>query len=111
MERFYRPAGSAGDGCGLGLAIVQEIAKLHCGHIEIGTPDRDTGTLLHVTFSQRAPAQGPTTSWPRAPRLARMSRLSYAAACRKGDERLASGGGSLPQKAVEKLAQTLPTYR
>lgn len=29
FERFYRIAGSSGDGCGLGLAIVREISQLH----------------------------------------------------------------------------------
>lgn len=29
LERFYRLPGSSGNGCGLGLAIVQEISELH----------------------------------------------------------------------------------
>lgn len=29
LERFYRIPGSGGDGCGLGLAIVREVADVH----------------------------------------------------------------------------------
>lgn len=35
FERFYRVPGSAGPGCGLGLAIVHEIVELHQGRIEL----------------------------------------------------------------------------
>jgi two-component system sensor histidine kinase TctE len=38
FERFYRVAGSAGDGCGLGLAIVREIAQLHGASIGLEEP-------------------------------------------------------------------------
>ncbi|MFO1340795.1 MAG: sensor histidine kinase [Burkholderiaceae bacterium] len=36
FERFYRVAGTGGDGCGLGLAIVQEIAQLHQAEVLLG---------------------------------------------------------------------------
>jgi len=35
-ERFHRPEGSVGAGCGLGLSIVQAIASLHHGELEFG---------------------------------------------------------------------------
>lgn len=37
VERFYRLPGSPGNGCGLGLAIVDEIAKLHHAELRLGT--------------------------------------------------------------------------
>lgn len=50
LERFYRVPGSPGDGCGLGLAIVQEIARSHGATVEIGTPPAGQGTLVQVHF-------------------------------------------------------------
>ena len=35
FERFYRVPGSPGDGCGLGLPIVHEIAQVHNAKVEI----------------------------------------------------------------------------
>jgi two-component system sensor histidine kinase TctE len=39
-QRFYRPAGQTGDGCGLGLAIVREIARQYQGTLSVGTSPR-----------------------------------------------------------------------
>ena len=50
LERFYRVDGSPGNGCGLGLAIVQEIAKLHGAELTISTPDHARGTRIKVRF-------------------------------------------------------------
>lgn len=36
FERFYRMPNSPGNGCGLGLAIVREIADLHHAQLELG---------------------------------------------------------------------------
>lgn len=47
FERFHRLPESAGDGCGLGLAIVREIALAH--HAEIDVTD-GTGTRMVVNF-------------------------------------------------------------
>jgi len=50
FERFYRAKGTPGDGCGLGLAIVREIASRHRGSVEIKTPASGRGTLIRVEF-------------------------------------------------------------
>lgn len=39
LERFYRLPGTPGDGCGLGLTIVQEIARRHAATLGLHTAD------------------------------------------------------------------------
>jgi two-component system sensor histidine kinase TctE len=56
FKRFHRVDGSPGEGCGLGLAIVQEIALLHGGAAEILTPAGGRGTLVVVRFPASTPA-------------------------------------------------------
>ncbi len=54
FERFYQLPGSPGEGCGLGLAIVREIAELHAARIELA--DQATGGMrITLIF----PAVGP----------------------------------------------------
>lgn len=48
FERFYRPPGQSSDGCGLGLAIVREIARQHHGTVEVGSSERWRGALFQV---------------------------------------------------------------
>jgi two-component system sensor histidine kinase TctE len=56
FERFYRIKGSPGDGCGLGLAIVREIARTHNATVELASPQSGQGTLVRVCFAPlRAP--------------------------------------------------------
>jgi signal transduction histidine kinase len=55
-ERFYRPAGQTGDGCGLGLAIVREIARQHQGELHIDRSPRLGGALMRVDFPEAVPA-------------------------------------------------------
>jgi two-component system sensor histidine kinase TctE len=49
-ERFYRPPGSPGTGCGLGLAIVDEIGRAHNASFSIGVPAHGKGTRMRVRF-------------------------------------------------------------
>lgn len=60
-ERFYRRAGSPGIGVGLGLAIVDEIARAHRGIFSIGSGTDGRGARLRVSFplqpSEAAAAQ------------------------------------------------------
>jgi two-component system sensor histidine kinase TctE len=49
-ERFYRLPGSAGIGCGLGLAIVEEIARVHGAAFSIGTGAEGRGARMRVRF-------------------------------------------------------------
>jgi len=55
FERFYRIPGTNGDGCGLGLAIVRDIARIHGARIAISTGHEGSGTcfLLHFPALSR----------------------------------------------------------
>jgi two-component system sensor histidine kinase TctE len=50
FERFYRVLGTGAEGCGLGLAIVREIALSHGGDASLARGARDTGTKVRVVF-------------------------------------------------------------
>ena len=50
LERFYRVAGTAGTGSGLGLSIVREIAAAHHAQIEIGAGEGGRGSKVGLTF-------------------------------------------------------------
>jgi two-component system sensor histidine kinase TctE len=52
FERFYRPQGSASQGCGLGLAIVRQIARQHGGEVSINASEELGGTHVQVDFLQ-----------------------------------------------------------
>jgi len=54
--RFYRVEGSPGEGCGLGLSIVREIAHLHGAGVRIETAASGKGTLIVVRFPATAGA-------------------------------------------------------
>lgn len=54
FERFHRVLGSGAEGCGLGLAIVREIAQSHNADARLGAGANDRGTLVTITFP-RAP--------------------------------------------------------
>lgn len=50
FERFYRVIGNNTMGSGLGLSIVQQIVKLHHGHIHLVTPESGIGTEFRIVF-------------------------------------------------------------
>ena len=58
FERFYRVEGSAGDGCGLGLAIVEEIARLHSSTVEVSSGPDGRGSRFSIAFAG-SPQQRP----------------------------------------------------
>jgi two-component system, OmpR family, sensor histidine kinase TctE len=49
-ERFYRLPGSPGTGCGLGLAIVDEIARAHRASFSIGVAALGRGARMRIRF-------------------------------------------------------------
>jgi two-component system, OmpR family, sensor histidine kinase TctE len=55
-QRFYRLPGSLGHGCGLGLAIVEEISRLHRADVTIDAGAQGRGTRIRVQFP---PSEGP----------------------------------------------------
>lgn len=50
FERFFRVVGNQALGSGLGLSIVQQIAKLHHAEIELHTPESGKGSEFRVIF-------------------------------------------------------------
>jgi two-component system sensor histidine kinase TctE len=54
LARFYRIPGSAAGGCGLGLAIVDEIARLHHASLSIETGSSGRGAGMKVSFPPAA---------------------------------------------------------
>lgn len=50
FERFYRVPNSSGEGCGLGLAIVEEIARLHGASVDVGPGSDGRGSRFTVAF-------------------------------------------------------------
>jgi two-component system sensor histidine kinase TctE len=50
FDRFYRVQNANSDGCGLGLSIVEEIARLHQAHVEVTSGANDRGSRFTVVF-------------------------------------------------------------
>jgi two-component system, OmpR family, sensor histidine kinase TctE len=50
FERFHRVLGTGTDGCGLGLAIVREIAQSHNAHARLAAGAQGIGTLVSIVF-------------------------------------------------------------
>jgi signal transduction histidine kinase len=50
FERFYRLPGAGGDGCGLGLSIVREIASLHRARVDVTGGENGQGARFAVVF-------------------------------------------------------------
>jgi two-component system sensor histidine kinase TctE len=67
FERFYRMPGAHGDGCGLGLSIVREIAALHGAQVEVLTGQNGQGARFRITF---ALADGEAEAKAQEPRAA-----------------------------------------
>ena len=54
FERFYRVLGTEADGCGLGLAIVREVAQGHGATVSLDDGATGRGTAVHVRFPAAA---------------------------------------------------------
>jgi len=54
FERFYRVLGTGTEGCGLGLAIVREIALGHHAEVTLATGAGGEGTVARVVFPRAA---------------------------------------------------------
>jgi two-component system, OmpR family, sensor histidine kinase TctE len=58
FERFYRVLGTGVDGCGLGLAIVREIAQLHNAEVMLEPRAGVRGTVVRIVFPTLAARPG-----------------------------------------------------
>jgi two-component system sensor histidine kinase TctE len=54
FERFYRLLGTGTEGCGLGLAIVREIALSHRAEVTLGDGAGGRGTVVRIAFPRAA---------------------------------------------------------
>jgi two-component system sensor histidine kinase TctE len=50
FERFFRLQNSSSDGCGLGLAIVREIARVHGAQVTLEDAPSGRGLIVRVSF-------------------------------------------------------------
>jgi two-component system sensor histidine kinase TctE len=50
LERFYRVQGTLGEGNGLGLAIAEEIARVHHSHLQLQTGTAGRGLKVTLVF-------------------------------------------------------------
>jgi two-component system sensor histidine kinase TctE len=50
FERFYRVLGTGAEGCGLGLAIVSEIAQSHGAQVSLNSGVNGVGTVVKIVF-------------------------------------------------------------
>ena len=57
FERFYRLHDGVSDGCGLGLAIVREIARAHGASVSLSSPPSGRGLVAEVVFAAEASAR------------------------------------------------------
>ncbi len=60
FEPFYRPRGSTGAGCGLGLTIAREIAARHGAQLNIVDRANARGTCVKVVFAAPSARQEPS---------------------------------------------------
>ncbi len=60
FERFYRLSHESSDGCGLGLSIVEEIARLHHAKVSVTSGPDDRGARFTVVFPPSDQARIPT---------------------------------------------------
>lgn len=54
FERFYRPAGTSAEGCGLGLAIVEALARQHGAKVSLGGTASGAGLRVEVRVPRTA---------------------------------------------------------
>ena len=54
FERFHRVLGTGAEGCGLGLAIVREIAQAHNAEVRLTAGVNGAGTLVSIAFPRVA---------------------------------------------------------
>jgi len=73
FERFYRVPATGGEGCGLGLSIVSEIAGRHNARVDLGQPSGGRGTLICAVFPRLA-AQAAQPAQPVSTRTVPTSR-------------------------------------
>jgi len=85
FDRFYRIPGSRGEGCGLGLSIVDEIARLSGATLELAPGSLGLGLRATIRFA--APATG-------QPRLTAALPLSAAAPATPARASAPAGSGS-----------------
>ena len=57
FERFVRIDPDVGRGCGLGLSIVKEITKAHCGEVRLRAPHSGTGLVVRIELPRSRSAR------------------------------------------------------
>jgi two-component system sensor histidine kinase TctE len=87
FERFYRVQHGNGDGCGLGLSIVEQIARLHQATVTVTTGVNDQGSRFTVTFKQGGPlaSVAPATAAPRPKRTRGLADASETSSMSSGN--------------------------